>query len=131
MTQDTVLATHKGIDLTVSDFTEAVRLTLLDRYGSDLEMLVEIAAIDQKELSKEVAATAMARARAKRVTDKQVKEACLNAHSGSPLARMTIFELMDIADVDYDTAYWKLYDCDERSLVNYGVSLRTCWWDGE
>lgn len=71
----------------------------------------------------------------KDITDEQVREACVAAHSKSVVksegVTFTLDWLAAITGLPVRVCYRKLEQCDRRGLVNYGVSLRSCWWEGD
>ena len=70
----------------------------------------------------------------KHVSDGQVKQACITyAKQGDYHHGYKFVDdlLAEIAEVPLKVAEVKLFQCARRDLVEYGVSLRTCWWTGD
>ena len=70
----------------------------------------------------------------KHVTDEHVKQACIAYAKQGDYHYGYLFVddlLAGIADVPRKVAEVKLFQCARRDLIEYGVSLRTCWWTGD
>ena len=67
----------------------------------------------------------------KDIADEQVKAACLEYKAKAFDGEFVTDILARLTGAPYKVANAKLEHCDDRGLINYGVSLRTCWWEGE
>ena len=71
----------------------------------------------------------------KHISDEQVKEACEMSRKYTsdtePYLCFTLNCLVKITGAPEKVCFAKLGQCADRGLVNYGVSLRTCWWEGD
>ena len=72
----------------------------------------------------------------KGITDEMVREACYRykALLGRTLklpGKFVTDHLMEISGYPEKVCDAKLEQCSKRRLIEYGVSIRTCWWIGE
>ena len=71
----------------------------------------------------------------KDISDEQVKAACLEYHAKDSSngfdGEFVTDILVRMTGAPYKVAYAKLDHCNDRGLINYGVSLRTCWWEDD
>ena len=68
----------------------------------------------------------------KDISDAQVKAACLEYKSKNEYdGEFTLDILIRMTCAPPKVAYAKLEHCNSRGLVNCGVSLRSCWWEGD
>ena len=64
----------------------------------------------------------------KHITDDMVKKAC-NMPSSPDLDVVDC--LIKISGCPYKVCLAKLYQCDRRGLIEYGIGIHRCWWTGE
>ena len=67
----------------------------------------------------------------KHVSDDQVKAACIAYRERRFDGRFVDSYLAELADVPLKVAQRKLEQCADKGLINYGVSLRSGWWEGD
>ena len=67
----------------------------------------------------------------KHISDETVKRACELYNQNRFTGKFVNDWLAELTGAPLKVADRKLEQCSNRGLVNYGVSLRTCWWEGD